>query len=151
MFPYFFVYVTYPLMIGVLKSPNNIVLHCFLFLPLFALYMYGLLCWVPKYLQMFSSDSWCLRLMSIPCVSYWIIPFHLSEFQVEYLLNDFLVFHIVLLEESLQDGLSQPLNVDLCVCACTRSVLSSSLWSPWPVTHQVPLSMEFPRQEYWSG
>ena len=23
--------------------------------------------------------------------------------------------------------------------------------TPWAVTHQAPLSMEFPRQEYWSG
>ena len=23
--------------------------------------------------------------------------------------------------------------------------------TPWTVAHQVPLSMEFPRQEYWSG
>ena len=22
---------------------------------------------------------------------------------------------------------------------------------PWPVAHQVPLSLEFSRQEYWSG
>ena len=23
--------------------------------------------------------------------------------------------------------------------------------TPWTVAHQAPLSMEFPRQEYWSG
>ena len=30
----------------------------------------------------------------------------------------------------------------------------SDVWlfvTPWTVTHQVPLSMEFSRQEYWSG
>ena len=30
----------------------------------------------------------------------------------------------------------------------------SCVWlfvTPWTVAHQVPLSMEFPRQEYWSG
>ena len=31
----------------------------------------------------------------------------------------------------------------------SQSVISDSLW-PWTVTHQSPLSMEFPRQEYWS-
>ena len=31
-----------------------------------------------------------------------------------------------------------------------RSVLSDSA-TPWPVAHQSPLSMEFPKQEYWSG
>ena len=27
----------------------------------------------------------------------------------------------------------------------------STLCNPWTVAHQAPLSMEFPRQEYWSG
>jgi len=27
----------------------------------------------------------------------------------------------------------------------------STLVTPWTVTHQAPLSMGFPRQEYWSG
>ena len=31
-----------------------------------------------------------------------------------------------------------------------RSVLSDSV-TAWTVTHQSPLSMEFSRQEYWSG
>ena len=35
------------------------------------------------------------------------------------------------------------------ICAC--SVLSDSFTTPWIVTHQAPLSMEFSRQEYWSG
>ena len=30
------------------------------------------------------------------------------------------------------------------------SVMSDSA-TPWTITHQVPLSMEFSRQEYWSG
>ena len=36
--------------------------------------------------------------------------------------------------------------------ACvSHSAVSNSLWPPWTVTHQAPLSMEFSRQEYWSG
>ena len=31
------------------------------------------------------------------------------------------------------------------------SVVSDSLWTPWIVAHQAPLSMEFSRQEYWNG
>ena len=31
------------------------------------------------------------------------------------------------------------------------SVVSNSLWVPWTVAHQAPLSMEFSRQEYWRG
>ena len=31
------------------------------------------------------------------------------------------------------------------------SVVSDSFVTPWTVAHQAPLSMRFPRQEYWSG
>ena len=37
----------------------------------------------------------------------------------------------------------------VCVCVCVLS----HVWlfvAPWIVAHQAPLSMEFPRQEYWS-
>ena len=43
--------------------------------------------------------------------------------------------------------------VCVCVHACTDSpsVVSNSLATQQTVAHQVPLSMELPRQEYWSG
>ena len=31
------------------------------------------------------------------------------------------------------------------------SVISDSFVTPWTIACQVPLSMEFPGQEYWSG
>ena len=34
---------------------------------------------------------------------------------------------------------------------CTCSVMSNSFTTPWTVAHQVPLSMGFSKQEYWSG
>ena len=37
----------------------------------------------------------------------------------------------------------------LCVCVCAQSYVT--LVTPWIVAHQVPLSIEFSRQEYWSG
>ena len=40
----------------------------------------------------------------------------------------------------------------LCVCGVAYPL--SCVWlfaTPWTVAHQAPLSMEFPRQEYWSG
>ena len=37
----------------------------------------------------------------------------------------------------------------LCVLSC--SVVSHSSVTPWTVARQAPLSMGFPRQEYWSG
>ena len=33
----------------------------------------------------------------------------------------------------------------------SRSVVSDSFATQWTVAHQAPLSMEFSRQEYWSG
>ena len=33
----------------------------------------------------------------------------------------------------------------------SHSVVSDSFSTPWTVAHQAPLSMGFPRQEYWSG
>ena len=36
--------------------------------------------------------------------------------------------------------------VCVCVCVCVRLFVT-----PWDVVHQAPLSMEFSRQEYWSG
>jgi len=51
----------------------------------------------------------------------------------------------------------------VCVCVCVISVVSnisvsvcyslSRVWffvTPWTVAHQAPLSMGFPRQEYWN-
>ena len=37
------------------------------------------------------------------------------------------------------------------VFSLSRSVTSYSLQPPWTLALQVPLSMGFPRQEYWSG
>ena len=38
----------------------------------------------------------------------------------------------------------------MCVYVLSRSVVSDSA-TPWTAAHQAPLSMGFPRQEYWSG
>ena len=38
-------------------------------------------------------------------------------------------------------------SVPACVCVCS---IMSDFATPWSVAHQVPLSMEFSRQEYWS-
>ena len=34
---------------------------------------------------------------------------------------------------------------------CAHSVVSDSLVTPWTVARQAPLSLGFPRREYWSG
>ena len=66
---------------------------------------------------------------------------------------------------SLLSVLLRPTNIALCcsslafsACASSlkresvcHSVVSNSLWPPWTVARQAPLSREFSRQEYWSG
>ena len=40
----------------------------------------------------------------------------------------------------------------MCVCSCVRALRCVQLFAtPLMITHQAPLSMEFFRQEYWSG
>ena len=39
----------------------------------------------------------------------------------------------------------------MCACMLGCSVTFDSWWPRGPVAHQAPLSMEFSRQEYWSG
>ena len=41
--------------------------------------------------------------------------------------------------------------VCVCVCARARSQLWPTLLTPCTVAFQAPLSMGFPKQEYWSG
>ena len=36
-------------------------------------------------------------------------------------------------------------------CCCFVAKSHQTLVNPWAVAHQAPLSMEFPKQEYWSG
>ena len=42
----------------------------------------------------------------------------------------------------------------MCVCVCVCECTLSHVWLfgiPWTIACQAPLSMKFPRQEYWSG
>ena len=40
----------------------------------------------------------------------------------------------------------------MCVCVCECVLSCVHLFAaPWTVARQTPLSMGFPRQEYWSG
>ena len=38
-----------------------------------------------------------------------------------------------------------------CFCCCWVAKSCLSLVTPWTIAHQAPLSVGFPRQEYWSG
>ena len=44
------------------------------------------------------------------------------------------------------------ISINMCVryMSESHSVVSDSA-TPWTIAHQAPLSMEFSRQEYWSG
>ena len=39
----------------------------------------------------------------------------------------------------------------ICVCVCESLSRAPVSVTPWTITRQVPLSLEFSRQEYWSG
>ena len=40
----------------------------------------------------------------------------------------------------------------MCVCVCAQLLSRVQLFvTPWTVSHQAPLSIEFSRQEYWKG
>ena len=52
---------------------------------------------------------------------------------------------------SLQTRSSLNLTVKINVCVLSRFCHDQLSVTPWTVTHQVPLSMGFARQEYWSG
>ena len=43
----------------------------------------------------------------------------------------------------------EEMKCDVCVCSVAQSCLT--LCNPLDCNHQAPLSMEFSRQEYWSG
>ena len=43
------------------------------------------------------------------------------------------------------------MNHYTCVCVCARAQCAQLFTTPWTVALQAPLSMGFPRQEYWSG
>ena len=36
-------------------------------------------------------------------------------------------------------------------CYFSCSIISDSFETPWTIAHQIPLSIRFSRQEYWSG
>ena len=40
---------------------------------------------------------------------------------------------------------------DVLLSLFSHWVVSGSFATPWSIAHQAPLSMKFPRQEYWSG
>ena len=66
-------------------------------------------------------------------------------------IHTYLLFHILF-----HYGLSQNIEYSsLCYQVGSRCLLVAqlclTLWIPWMVAHQVPMSMEFSRQEYWSG
>ena len=52
---------------------------------------------------------------------------------------------------SLQTRSNLNLTVKINVCVLSHLCHDQLSVTPWTVTHQVPLSMGFSRQEYWSG
>ena len=50
-----------------------------------------------------------------------------------------------------QTSYQQGVCVFVCVCVCVCAQSWPTLLTPWTVAFQAPLSVGFPRQEYWSG
>ena len=50
---------------------------------------------------------------------------------------------------SISNCIKSPIRINLLLFSC--SVMSSSFATPLTVARQVPLSMGFPREKYWSG
>ena len=52
-------------------------------------------------------------------------------------------------------GIQRALHLPAFICRCKRAccycLVISDFATPWTVARQAPLSMRFPRQEYWSG
>ena len=57
------------------------------------------------------------------------------------------------LHSKIENEITQVIGCCVCVCMCVYScsVMSDSLQPLWTIARQAPLSMRFPRQEYWSG
>ena len=54
--------------------------------------------------------------------------------------------------DAIYRGMRVVLCVCVCVCLCVCSLSGTWLFTtPWTVARQAPLSLGFPRQEYWSG
>ena len=68
----------------------------------------------------------------------------------EGLVRFFCCFYIMRLRLIFRDRLILT-KITKITCMLSCSVISNSLWPPWTVAHQAPLSMQFPRQECWSG
>ena len=66
----------------------------------------------------------------------------------------FKIYSGVRLKESMSAGWEEEFQlISLCVVVIVvvQSISCVLLSYPWTVAHQAPLSMEFSRQEYWSG
>ena len=48
-------------------------------------------------------------------------------------------------------GPMKALATQMLACACSVAKQCPNFVTPWTIAHQAPLSMAFPRQEYWSG
>ena len=74
------------------------------------------------------------------------------------LFNAVSLLNLTLLEQIFRGSFGEVYSIEVTLrvlvyllCVHMRSVMSASLWTPWTLVCQIPLSMGFSRQEYWSG
>ena len=88
--------------------------------------------------------SYCIPFLPFSHPSY-----HPSSEQIKHVLNHQQGIIIIL---GVIDVMSVTLCVCVCVCVCV--CMLSPVWlfgTPWTIVYQAALSLEFSRQEYWSG
>ena len=87
------------------------------------------------------------------CPSFHEMVHDASNFLEEILTFPILLFSSIWIVHLRRPSLSSSYSLEVCIgyVVVLITQLCLILATPWTVTHQAPLSMEFSRQEYWSG
>ena len=74
-----------------------------------------------------------------PSIKFYVVKFLENSIGIKILQHTHIGLHMC-----------RPIHTHIYVCMCVCSVAQLCA-TPWTLAHQAPLSMEFSRQEYWSG
>ena len=102
------------------------------------------------FLGMLGSALSCTRATS-SCPVHWPVSHHSEEDQQDLCLTlSFEWLSAMAREKDLESAGSYGWHLDV-MSSCSAAKLCPTLCNPMDSTHQAPLSMEVPRQEYWGG
>ena len=77
--------------------------------------------------------------------------FQVYSTMIQFYIYIYILFQILFHYKLLQEIEYSSLCYTVCGCVWHSCSIMSDLCDPWIVAHQTPLSIEFSRQEYWSG